>query len=141
MVGFLDKGIAAGLLLTVVFTTLALGTVEAWSVAIFELLVLALVVLWALKAIAERRLRIVMPAAGWALVGLLVLGLAQSLAFADASGRVHSFSMDVEATRGALTVIFFLFVCFVVVSTFFAARDRLRMLANFLIIFGLVLAV
>src|SRR6185503_17763054 len=103
--------------------------------------VLALVVLWALKAIAERRLRIALPTAGWALAGLLVLGLAQSFTFADASGRVHSLSMDVEATRGALTVIFFLVVCFVVVSNFFAARDRLRMLANFLIIFGLVLAV
>lgn len=141
MPGFIDKTIAAGLLVAVVFTTLALGTVEAWSVAIFELIVLALVVLWALKAIADRSLRIAMPAAGWALAGLLVLGFAQSFSFAGASGRVHSLSMDVEATRGALTVIFFLFVCFVVASNFFAGRDRLRLLANFLIIFGLVLAV
>src|SRR6185503_15883698 len=129
MLRFIDKTIAAGLLVVVVFTTLALGTVEAWSVATFELIVLALVVMWALKAIAERRLRILMPAAGWPLAGLLVLGLAQSLAFADASGRVHSLSMDVEATRGALTIIFFLFVCFVVGSNFFSTRDRLRMLA------------
>jgi O-antigen ligase len=141
MLGFIDKTIAAGLLVAVVFTTLALGTVEAWSVAIFELIALALLVLWALKAIAERRLRITMPAAGWPLAGLVVLGLAQSAAFADAPGRVHSLSMDVEATRGAVTVIFFLFVCFVVASNSFATRDRLRMLANFLIIFGLVLAV
>jgi len=141
MVRFADKTIAIGLLTAIVFTALALGTVEAWSVALFELIVLVLILLWAIKAIADHRLSITMSAAGWPLAGLIAVGLIQSAAFGDQTRRIHSLSMDVEATRGAVTVIFFLFICFLVVANFFASRDRLRMLANFLIIFGLVLAV
>lgn len=141
MVRFADKTIAIGLLAAIVFTTLALGTVEAWSVALFELIVLVIILMWAIKAIADRRLSITIPAAGWPVAGLIALGLVQSAAFADEPGQIHSLSMDVEATRGAVTVIFFLFVCFLVAANFFASRDRLRMLANFLIVFGLVLAV
>lgn len=141
MIRVIDKAVAAGLLSVLVFTTLALGTVEAWSVAIFELIVLALVVMWAIKATRERRLTIRLPSAGWPLAGLIALGLAQSVSFADGSGRAHSLSMDVEATRAAVTVIFFVFASLVIAANFFASRRRLRVLANFLIIFGLLLAV
>jgi O-antigen ligase len=49
--------------------------------------------------------------------------------------------MDVEATRGAVAVIFFLFVSFLIAANFFDTPRRLSTLANFLIIFGLALAV
>jgi len=52
-----------------------------------------------------------------------------------------SLSMDVEATRGAVVVIFFLFICFLIAANFFDSPERLRVLANFLIIFGLAVAV
>ncbi|MEK6405894.1 MAG: O-antigen ligase family protein [Acidobacteriota bacterium] len=136
-----DRSIAAGLMVAVVFTTLALGTVEAWSVAIFELIVLVLVLLWAVKAILDKHLELRIPSAALPLGAFVLLGLAQSIAVTDREGRTSSLSMDVEATRGAVAVIFFLFVCFLITANFFTSPERLRTLANFLIIFGLALAV
>jgi len=133
--------IAAGLMVAVVFTALALGTVEAWSVALFELIVLVLLMLWAAKALVEKRLDIRVPPAALPLIGLVLLGLAQSIAITGSGGRISSLSMDVEATRGAVAVIFFLFVSFLIAANFFTSPGRLRTLANFLIVFGLVLAV
>jgi O-antigen ligase len=137
----LDKAVAAGLMIAIAFTALAFGTVEAWSVALFELIVIILLLLWAAKAALEKRIEITVPAAALPLGGFLLLGLAQSIAFTGSDGRISSLSMDVEATRGAVAVIFFLFVCFLIGSNFFTSPERMRTLANFLIIFGLALAV
>jgi O-antigen ligase len=136
-----DKAIVGGLLTAVVFTTLALGTVEAWSVAVFQLIVVVMLVLWALRAIVERRLELRIPPAALPLGGLVLLGLAQSFAVTGSSGQTRTLSMDVEATRGAAAMIFFLFVSFMIAANHFNTQDRLRMLANFLVIFGLALAV
>jgi O-antigen ligase len=124
----------------IAFTALALGTVEAWSVAIFEIIVLMLLLLWATKAIVDKRLEINFPAAALPLAAFVLLALIQSIAISGGA-RIASLSMDVEATRGAATVIFFLFVCFLVASNFFKGAEKLRSLANFLVVFGLVLAV
>jgi len=141
MSNLLDKAIVCGLLAAVVFTTLALGTVEAWSVAIFELIVVVLMLLWAAKVIVEKRIEIRIPPAALPLGALVLMGLAQSIALTGSSGQTSSLSMDVEATRGAVAVIFFLFVSFLIAANFFNPPQRLRTLANFLIIFGLALAV
>ena len=141
MSNLLDKAIVCGLLAAVVFTTLALGTVEAWSVAIFELIVVVLMLLWAAKVIVEKRIEIRIPPAALPLGALVLVGLAQSIALTGSSGQTSSLSMDVEATRGAVAVIFFLFVSFLIAANFFDTPQRLRALANFLIIFGLALAV
>src|SRR5262245_7542956 len=137
---FLDRAIAGTLCVVVAFTALALGAVEAWSVAIFELLVVGILVMWVLKAISERQFAVNLPSSALPLVALIALGLAQSIALGG-SRETRSLSMDVEATRAAVVVIFFLFVCFANAATFFDNRERLRGLANFLIVFGLALAV
>ena len=136
-----DKAIVGGFLAGVVFTTLALGTVEAWSVAIFELMIVVLMLLWTSKAILEKRLEIEIPPAALPLGTLVLVALAQSIAITRGSGQTSSLSMDVEATRGAAPMVFFLFVSFLIAANFFDNHDRLRVLANFLIIFGLALAV
>jgi O-antigen ligase len=136
-----DKSIVGGYLAAIVFTTLALGTVEAWSVAIFELVVLVLMLLWTGKAILEKRLEIEIPPAALPLGALVLVALAQSIAITGGSGQTSSLSMDVEATRGAAPMVFFLFISFLIAANFFDSHDRLRLLANFLIIFGLLLAV
>src|ERR1044072_8021840 len=107
---FLDKAIVAVLLTAVAFTTLALGTVEAWSVALFELTVLVLILLWTAKAGFEKRLEIKLSPVAFPLAALVLVGVVQSIAFSGKSGQVASLSMDVEATRGATAMIFFLFV-------------------------------
>lgn len=125
----------------VAFTTLALGTVEAWSVALFELTVLVLILLWTAKAVFDKRLEIKLSPAALPLAALVLVGIVQSIAFTGKNGQVASLSMDVEATRGATAMIFFLFVAFLVASNFFDTSERLRTLSTFLIIFGLALAV
>jgi len=130
-----------GLMVAIAFTALALGTVEAWSIAIFELIVVFLLLLWAAKAIVDKRLDINFPAAALPLAAFVLLALIQGIAITGSGDRTSALSMDVEATRGALAVIFVLFVCFLITSNFFRTGRRLRSLANFLIVFGLVLAV
>jgi O-antigen ligase len=137
----LENAIVVGLMAAIVFTTLALGTVEAWSVAIFELIILVLVLLWAIKAILDKHLEIKFPPAALPLGALLLLGLAQSISITGSNGQTSSMSMDVEATRGAVLMIFFLFLAFLIAANFFDRFDRIRTMAYFLTLFGLTLAV
>jgi O-antigen ligase len=136
----LDKAIAVGLLLALVVTALTHGAVEPWSVALFEFIVIALVLLWGIKAVANESLEITIPTTALPVAALVLLALAQSVAFTDGAGRRLSLSVNVEATRAAVTVLIFLFGCFIIASNFFTSRERLRGLANFLTIYGLAMA-
>ena len=137
----LDRAIAVGLLVAVVFTALAHGAVESWSLAVFELMIALLVLLWALKAIADRRFKVTIPKLALPMLALLAIGLAQSVSFGGPDSRVQSLSMDVEATRSTVTVLFFLVLSFLIASNFFDTRERLHTLVRFLVVYGLVLAV
>jgi O-antigen ligase len=141
MTNILDKAVRVGLMVAIVFTTLALGTVEAWSIAIFQLIVLVLAVLWTTKAILEKHLEIKIPTAALPLGAFIIVGLAQSIAVTGSNGQTSSLSMDVEATRGAVVTIFFLFLALLIAANFFDNVASLRTLANFLTLFGLSLAV
>ena len=136
-----DKTIAVGLLVTIAFTTLAHGAVEAWSAAIFESLILILLLLWAIKIVFQRRIEIRVPMTALPLAALLGYAILQSAVFVNADGQKTSLSIDAEATRGAATILFFLLAAHVLAANFFTTRERFRMLANFLIVFGLAFAV
>ncbi|MEK7834274.1 MAG: hypothetical protein AAB401_24515, partial [Acidobacteriota bacterium] len=133
--------ISIGLLVGLSFTTLAFGAVEPWSIAIFGMLIIGLSLLWAIKSIIDRRLRLVVPSIAWPLVALIVWGLLQSLYRVDESGRRFAVSMDVEATRLTLEVLLVLFFAFLIFANFFASGKRLLWFRNFLILFGLALSV
>ena len=136
----LGRAIAVGFLLAVVFTALAHGAVEPWSVFVFESIVLALVVIWAIKVIVDKRLAITIPKAALPIAALALVGLAQSVAFEDGAGRWTSLSKNVEATRGAVTVLIFLLIAFIIAANLFSTRERLVALANFLVVYGLAMA-
>src|SRR5262245_20229448 len=53
---FIDNVIYVGLIAVLVFTTLAHGAVEPWSVTLFELSVTLLLLLWSIKAVLDRHL-------------------------------------------------------------------------------------
>ncbi len=141
MSAFLDKVIAYGLLGVVIFTALAFGSNEPWSVGLFELAITGLLLLWSIKSMADRRLRLDVPKPALPIIGLLVLGLAQSLAYMGGDGRLHSLSLDVEATRAATLTVFFLLASFIIATNFFATPERLGALINLLVIYGVGLAV
>ena len=122
------------------FTALAHGAVEPWSIAIFELMLIGILLLWGIKVTIDRRLDVNIPPAALPILALLLLGIVQSIAFTGGDGQRWSLSMDVEATRQTLTILFFLAFAFVAASNFLVTRERLLRLANALTIFGAALA-
>jgi O-antigen ligase len=136
----LDRLIVIGLLLALVFTALAFGAVEPWALALFELMVAALAALWVVRTIAGGRIDLALPAVALPLAGLVLWAAIQGIAFSDGSGNFKSISLDAEATRGAAAVMLFLLIFVVLSSTFFATRERIEMLARFLVIYGASLA-
>jgi O-antigen ligase len=141
MAAKLEKAILIGLLIAIFFTALAHGVVEPWSVATFEMIVLALLILWITHAIIIKRFTVRIPAAVMPLLGLILYGFIQSFTFTDSAGRTVSLSMDVEATRKALTMLIFLFISFLIAVNFLTRYEWLRKLANIMVIYGLALAV
>lgn len=136
----LNKTISVGLLIAVVFAALAHGAVEPWSLFVFELIVVALVLLWSIKVVADKRLTLAVPEAALPIAGLVAVGLAQSIAFTDHNGRWLSLSRNVGFTRAAVIVLIFLLIGFLIAANFFADRTRLSRLGHFLVIYGLAMA-
>jgi O-antigen ligase len=136
-----EKGIVWVLGAAVVGTAVASGAVEPWSVAIFELMVVFIISLWGVKAISERRVLVEVPPAAMPMALLVLMGVAQSLAFTDGGGKNRSLSLDVEATRQAVLAVFFLLVCFLAAANFLSVRKRIRVVVRSLVIYGLVMAV
>jgi O-antigen ligase len=124
----------------VVFTALAHGAVEPWSVFVFEGLIVVLFLLWSIKVIADNRLKLNIPRIALPIAALAVLGLVQSIAFTDSTGRWLSLSRNVGFTRAAVTVLVFLLIAFLIAANFFSSRGRLSTLAHFLVIYGLAMA-
>jgi len=139
--GHLNKSLAIGLMIAVAFTSLAHGAVEPWSVFIFECVMLALVALWAVKAFKDKQVHLAIPDLVLPLAGLALLGIVQSLAITDRTGRLLSLSKDVGATRATVTVLIFLLLSSLIASNFWTSRAVLLAVANFLTIFGLAMAV
>lgn len=127
----LDRAIAGGMLVALIFTALAFGANEAWSVGLFELLVTLLLLLWAVKWVAEKEVRLRVPVTAWPIAGLCAFGLVQGSAL----------SLDREATRGTTIAIFFMLAAMVIAYNFFATRERMSLLVNVLVVYGMALAV
>ena len=117
--------IRAGFLLTVVFTALAHGTVEPWSVFVYESITLLVLLVWATKIILDKRFEINVPKIALPIVALLAIGLAQSVAVTNSEGRWLSLSKNVEATRGAVTVLACLLISVLIAANFFQTRASL----------------
>lgn len=132
----LEQIIAVGLVVCMVFAALAHGAVEPWSVAVLELMIVGLLLLWGFRVFVAGRLTISVPAFAWPLIGLTVLGLVQSV-------RINgsALSRDVEATRMVTLLLACLTIATVMAATFLRGQVRLQRLLNFLTIYGLALAV
>lgn len=127
--------------MVVIFTALAFGSNEPWSVGLFQLAIAVLLLMWVIKSVADRQVKVSVPALLLPVAGLAVLGLAQSVAYMGGDGRIRSLSMDVEATRGATQMLFFLLASFIITRNFFITRERLGAMANVIIVYGLALSV
>src|SRR6266536_1772800 len=115
----LGKTIAVGLMISVVFTALAFGAVEPWSMFLFETIVLALIALFAARAVLNRRLKVTLPDAALAVAALVLFGVIQSVAIPDNTGRWMSLSMNAGATRITVTALVFMLAAFVLITNTF----------------------
>lgn len=136
----LSRTIATGFLIAVVFSALAHGAVEAWSVFVFEIIIIALIVLWCIKVVADKRLKLNVPDIAVPIATMVAVGLLQSIAITNGAGRWMSLSKNVEYTRAAVTVLIFLGVSFLIAANFFGTRERLSILSHFLVIYGFGMA-
>lgn len=136
-----DNLIAAGLLIAVAFTALSHGAVEAWSVAIFELIILLLLLLWVIKSVSEKQFEIKIPLTALPISAFFLFGIIQSVVLTDESGQINSLSFDSEATKSAVKILFFLLISHIIAANFFNSRERLQKLTVFLTIFGFALAI
>jgi O-antigen ligase len=137
----LEQLISGGMLAVLVFTALAHGAVESWSLALFELAITLFLLLWAAKSVLDRRLRLTIPAPVLPLAALLMVGVAQSVSVTGASGQRAALSLDVEATRTTTLALLFLFAAALLASNFLVKEGRLRTTTNVLVVFGLMMAV
>jgi len=136
----LGRTIGVGFLVALVFAALAHGAVEPWSVFVFEAIIVILVLLWVVKVLLDKRLNLTIPNIGLPIAALIAIGIAQSVAFTDSTGRWLSLSKNVGFTRAAVTVLIFLFISFLIASNFFKSKVRLQVLAHFLVLYGLAMA-
>jgi hypothetical protein len=133
--------IALGLMVVMAGATLAFGGVEPWSLATFGLSIIALLGLWVIKGLADRRLEIIAPTTALPLAALILLGVLQGITITDSAGKRFSVSLDAEATRLATEVLLILLIAFLLSANFLAKAPALTWLRYFLIIFGLALSV
>jgi putative inorganic carbon (HCO3(-)) transporter len=137
----LDQVIAAGLMIIVIFTALAHGAIEPWSVAIYSMLILGLFELWALKLAIDKEVAVKFPVEALPLAMLVGFGLIQSIALTGGNGQRTSLSTDPEATRAATASLFLLLMVFILAANFLTSRRRLEFLAWLLAVFGFLLSV
>src|SRR5215470_11813750 len=116
----LSSIIALGLMVVMAGATLAFGAVEPWSMATFGLSIIALLVLWVIKGLVDRRLEIFAPSTALPLVALISLGVLQGVAITGSAGKRFSISLDAEATRLATEVLLTLLIAFLLSANFLA---------------------
>ncbi len=136
----LDRVIAYGFIGLMIFSALAHGAVEPWSELIFVVSIAGLGMLWTVRAMAARRLVLYVPQTLWPLLAFTLLGAAQSIAYTDGNGYLHSLSSDVEATRGTVLMLCCLLAAGLVAANFLTHRERLWRLALALTFFGVALS-
>ena len=133
----------------IVLSTLAFGTVHAWSLAIFQAAAAVIIVLWAGDAWRTRRLRLSRNFLQLPLLALFALGVVQLLPLVSGpaaslptfSGETaRSLSLDPYSTRFVLVQLGALIIYFAAALAFIDSPRRLRLLTRTLIIFGFALA-
>jgi O-antigen ligase len=143
----LEGFIFADLLAVAILSPLAYGTVEAWSIALFELNALLLVLLLSLRVMIDKSANLRWHRLLWPPIALLLWGLLQILPLfprtvdiADPSVLLKTLSFDPMATTQSLVRLLALLIYFIAFINVFHSRERWRRLLYTAVIFGASLA-
>lgn len=132
----------------IVVSALAYGTVHYWSMSLFALSGVMVIVLWLADGWRLSTLRISRNSLQLPLLGMVLLGLFQLLPFrnTDTAGvltttAVRTLSLDPNATRLVIVQIMSLLIFFAASLVFIDTPHRLRIIVRTIAIFGFVLAI
>ncbi len=122
----LDKLIYLLVLVLLVLTPLPYGSVETWSIALWEILVFGAVGLWVLSAVVEGRLKIKLNPLAWPMLALLILAIVQVWPIATDGRQTISFS-PYATTQFAIKLL--ASICFLLLFATFVNNDERRLTA------------
>jgi O-antigen ligase len=126
------SAIRLGICALVAFAVLAHGAVEAWSEAVLEIGAAALLLLWGLLGVFQKRVEVRWNPLLWPLLGLAGFGLVQYLARLS----VYPYLTKIELLRLATYLMLFFLA-----GQAFRTAEQWRALVWFLLVLGFVVAV
>lgn len=122
----LDKIIYLAVLVLLVLTPLPYGSVETWSIALWEILVFGVMGLWALLTVVEGKLKITFNPLVWPMLALLILAIVQIWPLAIGERQTISFS-PFATFQFAIKLL--ASICFFLLFATFVNNDERRMMA------------
>ncbi len=135
----LEKAIFYALLLLLALTPLPYGAVESWSIALWEVCVFLVVLLWGVLAIKEGQLKIAANPLALPMIALLILAIVQILPI-NSGGERPTISYDAYVTSQAAIKIFASLCFFLLFATFVNTDERRRLAVNVIIAVCVVIA-
>ena len=126
------------LLSLLVITVLPYATVEVWSTALWELLILLITLLWGIHAVINKRLSIELNPLVWPLVALLGIAFVQLIPLL--SGARRTITYDSFATWDAAVKVFVCILFFLLFSTFVNTPERRRQAVTTIIVLCVIVA-
>lgn len=121
-----------------VLTVLPYATVEVWSTAIWELLILLTTLLWGIHAVLTQKLRITFNPLVWPLVALMGIAFVQLIPILSTPRRTITY--DSFATLDAAVKVLVCILFFLLFATFVSTPERRRQAATTIIILSVVVA-
>lgn len=134
----LDKLTFGGLLALLVLAPLPYGAVETWSIALWEILVFGLLVLWGLLTLQTGQLRIELNPLMWPMLGLLLVAIIQILPLG--TGDRPTLSFEAFSTTQFALKLFASLCFFLLCASFIHNDDRRELTANVIIAVCVVIA-
>ncbi len=134
----LDKIIYGMLLTLLVITPLPYGTVEVWSTAIWELLILLMALLWGIQTVISKRLHLALNPLVWPMVALLVIAAVQLLPLSASARRTITY--DSFATLEATVKLGVLILFFLLFTTFVNTPERRKQTATVIVLLSVMIA-
>jgi O-antigen ligase len=126
----------------IVMSALAYGTVHYWSLALFNLGGLTILVLWVADGWRLGNVRVSRNLLQLPLLGVVLLGVIQMLPLRDGSGGVlRTLSFDPHSTKLVVVQLGSLLVYFAATLVFVDTPHRLHVLVRTIMIFGFLLAI
>ncbi len=136
----LEKVIFASLILLLILTPLPYGTVENWSVTVWELWVFLTVLLWGVKVAKEGQLKLSANPLVWPLLGLLLVAVVQMLPLVSVGER-RTLSYDSYATLQAAIKLLAMILFFLLFATFVSTEERCSLVLNVVIALAFSIAI